>query len=321
MNFASGDPGEPRLPNAMPTGPFHRFARLGMGKEGDLVPQARLAGPMPWVIAIMVALTVIAAATGLALRNVAAAAAAELSGGVTIQILEAQPDLRQQQARASLAVLRDWPDISSVRLVPQSEVDGLISPWLGAGPEDGEVVPVPALIDVRLAGPVTGARLAGIRQGLCKIAPAARVDAQASWLKPVFGAIDSLQLLAVALIALLAGAMAAAVLLAARTALGNHRETIEIVHMLGGTDGQSARIFQRAIGIDAAVGGAAGLVVAIAITLALGARFAGLGAGIVMEGALDWLDWLLLGLIPLAGVALAMVTARLSVLSALRKML
>ena len=50
-------------------------------------------------------LLVMAAATGLALRNVASAAEAELSGGVTIQILEAQPDLRQQQAKAALAVL------------------------------------------------------------------------------------------------------------------------------------------------------------------------------------------------------------------------
>ena len=32
------------------------------GSEADLVPQARLSGPMPWVIAIMVVLTVIAAA-------------------------------------------------------------------------------------------------------------------------------------------------------------------------------------------------------------------------------------------------------------------
>ena len=318
MSIASANLANPGLPVRRRK---RWFTGFGTGGEGELVPQARLAGPMPWVIAIMVALTVIAAATGLALRNVANAAAAELSGGVTVQILEAAPDLRQQQAQATLSKLRDWPDITSVRLVPQGEVDQLIAPWLGAGPEDGEVVPVPALIDVRLDGPVTAARLAGIRQGLRKVAPAARVDAQASWLRPVFGAIDSLQWLAVALIVLLASAMAAAVLLAARTALGNHRETIEIVHMLGGTDSQIARIFQRSIGIDAAVGGLAGLVVAIAITLFLGQRFAGLGAGIVMEGALGWLDWLVLGLIPLAGVGLAMITARLSVLAALRRML
>ena len=90
-------------------------------------------------------------------------------------------------------------------------------------------------------------------ESLRAVAPAARVDAQASWLAPVFGAIRSLQLLALALILLLAAATVAAVLLAARTALGANRDTIEIVHLLGGTDSQIARIFQRSIGIDAAV--------------------------------------------------------------------
>ena len=299
----------------MMTTPAHRQG------DGAALPQARLAGPMPWVIAIMVALTVIAAATGLALRHVAAAAAAELSGGVTVQILEAQPDRRQQQADASLALLRHWPGVTSVRPMPQDEADGLLAPWLGAGAQDGELVPVPALIDVQLNGVVKASRLAAIRMALHQVAPAARVDAQADWLRPVFGAIATLQWLALALVALLAGAMTAAVLLAARNALGNHRGTIEIIHMLGGSDGQIAGIYARAIGRDALIGGTVGLVIALAITLLLGQRFAGLGAGLVLGGALGWEDWLLLGLVPLAGVALAMSTARLSVLSALRKML
>jgi cell division transport system permease protein len=40
-------------------------------RAAALVPHARLAGPMPWVIAIMVALTVIAGAGGLALSILA----------------------------------------------------------------------------------------------------------------------------------------------------------------------------------------------------------------------------------------------------------
>ena len=58
----------------------------GLG-EAELVPQTRLAGPMPWVIAIMVALTVIAAAAGLAASTVAGNASDALSGGVTVQLV------------------------------------------------------------------------------------------------------------------------------------------------------------------------------------------------------------------------------------------
>ncbi len=289
--------------------------------DGQLMKLTRLSGPMPWVIAIMVALTVIAAAAGLSLHNTASAATAELRDGVTVQIVEAEPESRGKQARAAVARLREIPDIVSVRLVPQADVDALIEPWLGADNGAGAMIPVPALIDARLGGPATPARLAELREALRAAAPAARVDAQSSWLKPVFGAIESLQWLALALVALLGFAMAAAVLLAARTALGNNRETIEIVHLLGGTDAQIARIFQRSIAIDAAAGGVLGLALGLVAVLFLGRRFAALGAGLVDSGALGWADWSLLCAIPLAGAVLAVLTARLSVLRALRRIL
>ena len=296
--------------------------------EARLVPQARLSGPMPWVIAIMVALTVIAAATGLSLRNTARAAEAELSGGVTVQIVEPEPGARERQAQASMARLRAFPGVASVRQVPQEEVDALIEPWLGVGDSaeaggnsDGDAIPVPALIDARMTGAVTPGRLAQLSAALRDVAPAARVDAQSSWLRPVFDAIQSLQWLALVMVALLAFTMASAVLLAARSALGANRETIEIVHLLGGTDSQIARIFQRWIGVDAAGGGVLGFAMGLVAVLFLGRRFASLGAGLVDSGALGWGDWLLLALIPLLAAALAMLTARLSVMRALRRLL
>ncbi len=284
------------------------------------MPQGRLAGPMPWVIAIMVALTVIAAAAGLALSNTARNAADALSGGVTVQVVEANPAERDRQARAAARVIQAMPGVEDVHIVSQEEVEKLIEPWLGARTGEDQI-PVPALVDVRLRDPVDGEKLGAIRSQVRSVAPAARVDAQSSWLKPVFKAIDSLQWLALALVALLGAALAAAVLLAVRNALGVNRETIEVVHLLGGTDAQIARIFQRAIGFDAAGGGAVGLALGLVAVLFLGQRFSGLEAGLVDSGALDWFDWLLLALIPIAGVLLAMLTARQTVVRALRKML
>lgn len=290
------------------------------GEQGvQLIPQARLSGPMPWVIAIMVALTVIAAAAGLALAKTIATARAELSGGVTVQIVEPEPGARARQAQAALDLLRKTPGVATARLVPQSELDALIDPWLGGGGA-GEAIPVPALIDARLSSEVTPERLGDLRGSVSRVAPSARVDAQSEWLRPVFDAIRSLQWLAMALVALLALAMASAVLLAVRNALGNNRDIIEIVHLLGGTDAQIAEEFQRSIGIDAAGGGAVGLAAGLVVVLLLGKRFASLGAGLVDAGTLGAGDWILLALVPIAGVILAMATARLSVLRALRRM-
>lgn len=291
--------------------------------QTELVPQTRFTGPMPWVIAIMVALTVIAMSAGLSLNNAAHVAAAELEGGITVQLIEARPETQEAETQAAIARLHAMDVVESLRLVPREEVDALIEPWLGAGMEDGAAfaVPVPALIDVQLNASASADRVAAISAELKPIAPSARVDAQSAWLEPVFDAITSLQWLAFALVILLAAALAAAVLLAARSALGTNRETIQIVHLLGGTDSQIARVFQRSIGIESAAGGGVGLVMALVVILFLGRRFASLGAGMVDNGALGWGDWLLLAAIPLFTTVLAMVTARVTVMRTLRKML
>jgi cell division transport system permease protein len=299
----------------------------GKGEQADIVPQSRLSGPIPWVIAIMVALMVIAAGGGLALRNTGRAAAAELSGGITVQIIEARADERDRQARAALAALARTPGVSEAHIVPQAELDALVEPWLGdgavgaSGDPGAGAVPVPALIDARLAGKLSAQRLAELQAALRGAAPGARVDAQSTWLSPVFGAIASLQWLSLALIVFLSLATAAAVLLAARTALGNNRATIEIVHLLGGTDAQIARIFQRSIARDAIGGALAGTGAALVVILLLGRSFAALQAGIVTGGTLRVADWALLPVIPVAAVVLATLTARWTVIRALKGML
>jgi cell division transport system permease protein len=319
-------------PPALPRSVVARLRTVGAaitgGSENQLVPQTRLSGPMPWVIAIMVLLTTVAAAAGLALGNLASQASADLSGGITVQVVNASPAARARQANDALAALREAPGVAQVRLVPAAEVDALLEPWLGMRVTSDDLdsaaadaLPVPALIDARLTGTVDGAALDRIRARLAKVAPDARVDAQAGWLVPVFAAIDALRWLAVALIGLLALTTIAAVLLSARTALDSHRGTIEIVHMLGGTDAQIARVFQRSIAIDAAAGGALGLVLAVGVILALARRFDALGSGLAGGAGLGWPDWLMLALVPLAGIALATVTARAAVLRALRRML
>ena len=156
------------------------FAGLGSERSAQLVPQARLTGPMPWVIAIMIALTTIAAAGGLALANLANAARAELSGGLTVQIVEAGSAERDRQAEFAVALLSNVEGVDAVHRVPDDELEALIEPWFGNSGAVSDAVPVPALIDVRLAGPVTERRLTAIRELLHSRAPAAQIDAQAS---------------------------------------------------------------------------------------------------------------------------------------------
>ena len=275
---------------------------------------------MPWVIAIMVTLTVLAAGGALALANFAARSQAGLEGGLTVQIVDADAATRSEQARRAVAILASQPGVAEVRAIPDSELERLVEPWLGETAKS-DAVQLPALIDVRLIAPSSEATLARLRAALARAAPAARIDAQADWLGPVFDAIRALRWLALMLIVLLTLASSAAVWLAARNALDANRPTIEIVHHLGADDAQIAGIFQRSVLIDAALGGALGFAVGAAALALLGTRFAALESGLVENGALSPIDWLLVSLVPVIMTAVALLTARRTVMARLGRML
>ncbi|WP_324828584.1 cell division protein FtsX [Qipengyuania zhejiangensis] len=289
-------------------------------RAAHLLPRARLGGPMPWVIAIMVAITVLAASGGLALANLVERASGDLAGSATVQIIDADRVSRARQADAAAALLSQDPLVASVAVLPEERVEALLEPWLGSGAGD-DALPIPALIDIKLRGQADAAMLDRLRDRLAEAAPDARIDAQSDWLAPVLNALTTLRWMAVGLIALLAFAGGAAVWLAARNALGTNRATIEVVHLLGGNDDQIARIFQRSILLDSIVGGALGLVIGLGAVMLMGAQFDALDSGLVAGGGLDLLDWLVLASVPLFAVAIAVYTARMTVLSSLRKML
>ncbi len=285
-----------------------------------LLPQTRFGGPIPWVIAILIALVVIAAAGGLALNNLADNARADLSDAVTVQIIEANPERRAANAEAAAEALQDHPLVVSVRIVPEEELAQLLEPWLGSGAVN-EDIPIPALIDVELSRRASSEEIAQLQTALDSAVDGAKVDAQSDWLRPVYDALAALQYLALALIALIAFATAAAVWLAARSAFSNHRETVEIIHLLGGTDAQVTRIFQRSVVRDAAFGSIVGLVIGLGAVWLLGQQFAALDSGMVSGGGLSLTDWLIIAAIPVAGVLLALITGRITIGFALRSML
>ncbi|MEM9501477.1 MAG: FtsX-like permease family protein [Pseudomonadota bacterium] len=285
-----------------------------------LLPQTRFGGPIPWVIAILIALVVVAAAGGLALRNLAENARADLSDAVTVQIIEANANLRASQTDAAAQALTGQKLVTSVRVVPEAELTELLEPWFGAsvGSED---LPIPALIDVELSRRATAIEIEQLQALLESQAPGARVDAQSNWLRPVYEALAALQYLALALIALVAFATAAAVWLAARSAFANHRDTVEIIHLLGGTDAQVTGIFQRSVARDAAFGAFIGLALGLGAVWVLGQQFSSLDSGMIAGGGLGLRDWLVIAAIPLAGIGLALVTGRITIALALRRML
>lgn len=290
------------------------------GHDRRLIPEGRLSGPMPWVIAIMIFLTVLATAAGLAMTRAMGDVSDELSSRATVQIIEANPQTRSSQAQAAARQLRAMPLINEVRVLPPAEIKALIEPWLGTQDLEDDI-PLPALIDVKMVRAATDAEYQSLRSALQSTAPGARIEPSSGYIAPVFSLVRSFQWIAFGLVALLALATGAAVIISARSALNTHTETIAVVHLLGGTDQQISRLFQRRIALDALLGGLIGLIGGAVIIWLISGQLSALGSGLVQSVGLDWWSWLIIAVIPILGMFLAMVTAKLTVIGALKKIL
>ena len=271
---------------------------------------------MTWIMAIMLFLTVLAGALGLGMFGATAQLDRELSGRLTVQIVEPIAGLRDSQAAAMVTAIRKLPGVARVREVDRAHLAQLLKPWLGDAGLDPDL-PMPAMIDVE----APGGDFAAIEAAARRIAPGARVDRHAQWLSPVRSFLSSMSWLAVSLMLLIAGATAAVVLLAARAGLDTHRDTIDVLHMLGSTDVQIARLFQRRIAYDTLLGGIAGTAAALMLVWFLQGRLSALGSEMLGGVALQQRDWFLLLLLPLGFALLSTLAARVAVLRTLGKRL
>ena len=279
--------------------------------ESRLLPGGTFRSPTPYVIAIMAFAMMIVAAAGLALANAAGIVAGAVEHRYVLQLADGGDGKLDVAVRAA----RQVRGVVDVEPVPEAEMRRTLERWLGPGGA-GDELPVPALVHLELAPEASPAAIGTLLE---RSIPGARFIAEQATVKPLLGSLRALQWLAVALVVLMAAATSAAVVLAARGALDTHRSTIEIMHGIGATDEQIARLFQRKIALDALVGAiVGGLIAAGILLLIVGGRMV-LASDLAGGPPLRPGDLLLLALLPFTAVALATLVARLAVLGALRK--
>lgn len=275
-------------------------------------------GPMPWIIAIIMFLTLLAAATGLGLAHALIQMRAQLAGGYTIQIVEADASVRSDQVAQVAAYLKGEAAVTNVTIVTEERLAEQLEPWIGQDVRTDEL-PIPALIDLTMKPGTAGAEIDRISREVTAIAPPARFDAHSLYLAPVENLMRTLMWLAAGLVALMLLATGAVVTLAARSAHETHRGTIDIMHLLGATDIQIARLFQRRIALEAVFGGAVGTLAAGVMLLLLGRNLMATGSELAAMVALPWRAGMVLLAIPIFGVLVAAATARLTVKRSLER--
>ena len=120
-----------------------------------LLPDRRLSGPTPWVIAILMMLTLLAAAAGVGLSRSANAIGSAIAGRVTVQIVTANPVTRAEQAAALRRAAAAQPFVLSARAVDREALQATMGQWFGSADGDDPVLhslPLPAVVDIDFVG-------------------------------------------------------------------------------------------------------------------------------------------------------------------------
>ena len=277
---------------------------------------------LPWIIGFMVYLAMIAATVALLVEHVTQRWQRDLSGQLTIELPavagEDEP-ARKQRVDAAVEEITDTNGNIGTRLLDQAEVKRLLSPWLGAQ-ADQLGVTLPDLVAVSLQ-PGVRPNLSELAERLQAASPGAAIDDHADFNAGAMNFLKTIEVLAVSLLALVLVATAGVVAFVARAGLSIHRRIVEIVHLVGAHDSYIARQFQAQAFRYGFMGAFIGTLLAAATLLSAGV-FAARGAAPMSAAVRAFEPWMIwpLALIPLAAVLIAMVTVRLAVLQALRRM-
>lgn len=277
---------------------------------------------LPWIIGFMVYLAMIAATVALLVDHVTQRWQRDLSGQLTVELPGAAGEdaaQRQQRVDAALEEITDTNGIIGTRVLDEVEVKRLLQPWLG-DQADQLGVTLPDLVAVSVQ-PEIRPNLSELAERLQEVSPGAAIDDHAQFNAGALRFLRTIEVLAISLLGLVLVATAGVVAFTARAGLSIHRRIVEIVHLVGAHDSYVARQFQAQAFRYGFMGACLGSLLAAATLLSAGV-FAARGAAPMSAAVKAFEPWMIwpLALIPLAAVLIAMVTVRIAVLQALRRM-
>ena len=282
----------------------------------DLAPnQDGTSRLLPWIIGLMVYLAGLAMSATMVLEQVIDRWSAGLKGSITVVV---EPSANSGD-RTALSVILTTPGILSATPLAYADVAELIEPWLSEDVLSLDL-PIPRLIDVTLE-PNQKIDLATLTHRLETAVPGAQIDDHKIWLQGVLRLARTSELIAILVVVLIAAAAGATVMFATRTGLAVQCDVIEILHLIGARDAYIARQFQGKAVSLALWGGLLGLFLTGLTVLGLWLLARDLEGSLLPT--VRWSTPFIAGLaiLPLAGVVIASVTARLTVMRHLSRML
>jgi len=277
---------------------------------------------IPLIVGAMVYLAALALAGTFALDGTIRQWSDNLRGALTVQLpgVAQEPEGDEAQARidAAVGLLLETTGVLSATALPHAQSQALLEPWLGAGdlPTD---LPIPIIVDVIVD---TGARInyEDLGQRLEDVVPGARINDNGVFLSRLVTLARVIQLVGLVVVLIVAIAAVSIVVFATRAGMTSHRDTIELLHLIGARDNYIARRFVTHALSYGLSGGLLGLALAVLTLGALALAARGVDQALLPRLSLDLTAWVALLCVPLASALIAMITARMTVLRALRRL-
>lgn len=291
---------------------FSRRTDIALHKDG----QGRF---LPWLIAFMVFLAVLAAAGVVVLSTLVDRWDHGVSGTMTVQIAPGDTEnVDYQRRQAALLLLRATDGVARADLVASEDVRRLLEPWLG--PAVGNGLPLPQLIDVELTPGVT-LDAGALQNRLAEAVPGIAVDDHRVWLDRLVQMFETARLLAYGVLFFILLATIGTVIFTTRTGLAIHQEAIEVLHLIGARDAYIAAQFAARAMMMGLKGGLLGLMVALPCLYGIGWLASKLEQGLIPDVTFTPVHWAGLVFVPIFVAFVAALSARFTVMKTLSRML
>lgn len=283
-------------------------------------------GFVVWVMSMMVYLATVIVALFFALSAVTARWTDGLALQATLEIphmdltaTDNDADKQKLLFEKITARLNGLEIVKTARQLDTKEINNLIEPWLGVDNISSEI-PLPALIAIEFNQEPTTNDILVINSNAKDFFSHANLDTHKEWLDDIQSLIQSIRFVVLGLGLIIIITAISSVSGAARSRLAIHKSEVELLHIMGAGDAYIASQFERQSGHLSLVAGGVGFILALVTLISASFIGASVKQALMPDFSLSLLQWLALIFVPISAILIAMISARITVMRALKKL-
>lgn len=278
---------------------------------------------LPFMVALMVFIATLADAGVMSVNTLIDRWNKDLSGSITVKISTVSETDKQEELdtriKKTLAFLEKYPEVKSVKLIDDEQMKKLLAPWFGDQDFLLNDLPLPKLVDVKLKN--LNVNVDEMQQALNMEVKDVEIDKHRMFIEKVEKFANGVKTIAFSTLILVLTATAAIVIYASITSFYVHKNTIEVMHMLGARDIYISWLFTRRTMGLAIFGSLIGFLFAIPPIFSIGTLAVELGGGMVKQIALDTYHIIMLFLVPFTAVVISTMASMITVNKNLKELL